>query len=397
MTVNIYTPSLPMVVSTTYTMPIMLLDYDTPQIVQASPTIAAGDAVLYRKASGTWSRIGNLTTAPALISGSTKVLLLTVLDTEIPAGTQAVGVMISDQTSPAEWCDLLIVKDIEAAMAVGTSDFAGGSVASVTAGVTLADNAITAAKIANGAIGSTEAPLLANLDTTVSSRAAASVFTGITSLSNWLRALLRKSTPDATALSEINTGGGAYDATTDSLEANRDNIGTAGAGLTHVSFSTLAADFWAYAKRTLTMSPAEIESLFKAGAKITVYNNAEINISMTDLGSLANHSEIWFTVKPESSYKTTADAAATIQISHTTGLLCIAGSTSGVTAGNGSITVDDETAGDITIILKAADAAKLEAGNYRYDVKVKRSTGVLVQVLVSGKFQIDSSVTKAVS
>lgn len=47
----------------------------------------------------------------------------------------------------------------------------------------------------------------------------AALFTGITSMANWLRALARSSTPDSTALSEINTSGGTYDATTDSLEA----------------------------------------------------------------------------------------------------------------------------------------------------------------------------------
>ena len=45
------------------------------------------------------------------------------------------------------------------------------------------------------------------------------VLAGITSLAAWLRAGLRSSTPDATALSEINTGGGTYSATTDSQEA----------------------------------------------------------------------------------------------------------------------------------------------------------------------------------
>lgn len=45
--------------------------------------------------------------------------------------------------------------------------------------------------------------------------------TGITSLANWLRALMRKSVPDATALTEINSGGGTYDATLSSLEAIR--------------------------------------------------------------------------------------------------------------------------------------------------------------------------------
>ena len=52
----------------------------------------------------------------------------------------------------------------------GTSTYAGGAVASVAAGVTLADDAITAAKIAAGAITASEAPALANLDAAVSSR-----------------------------------------------------------------------------------------------------------------------------------------------------------------------------------------------------------------------------------
>ena len=50
-------------------------------------------------------------------------------------------------------------------------------------------------------------------------------WTGITSLANWLRAMTRKSTPDATAASEINTGGGTYDATAKSLEAHVDGGG----------------------------------------------------------------------------------------------------------------------------------------------------------------------------
>lgn len=44
-------------------------------------------------------------------------------------------------------------------------------------------------------------------------------FTEITSLADWLRAMTRKSTPDATALAEINTGGGTFGVARDSLEA----------------------------------------------------------------------------------------------------------------------------------------------------------------------------------
>lgn len=75
---------------------------------------------------------------------------------------------------------------------------------------------------------------LANLDATISSRAAASIFAGITVLANWLRGLYRKDAMNATAKTEVNSGGGAYNEATDSLEAARDNIGSAGAGLTAV-------------------------------------------------------------------------------------------------------------------------------------------------------------------
>jgi len=51
-------------------------------------------------------------------------------------------------------------------------------------------------------------------------------FTGITSLTAWLRGLYRKSTMDATAKSEVNTGGGTYDEATDSQEALREKADT---------------------------------------------------------------------------------------------------------------------------------------------------------------------------
>lgn len=54
---------------------------------------------------------------------------------------------------------------------------------------------------------------------------AASILTklsGITVLANWLRAFFRSDAPDATALSEINSSGGTYDATTDSHQSLRD-------------------------------------------------------------------------------------------------------------------------------------------------------------------------------
>lgn len=73
------------------------------------------------------------------------------------------------------------------------------------------------------------------------SRITANLFAGITYLAKWLGALAGK-TADTTTRAEINatTAGAGYNETTDSLEANRDNIGTAGAGLTSAGGLTVA-------------------------------------------------------------------------------------------------------------------------------------------------------------
>lgn len=62
------------------------------------------------------------------------------------------------------------------------------------------------------------------LSTAAALAAFAGKFTGITSVTNWLRAMIRKSTADATALAEINTLAGTYLPATDSLEALSENV-----------------------------------------------------------------------------------------------------------------------------------------------------------------------------
>lgn len=102
----------------------------------------------------------------------------------------------------------------------------------------------------------------------------AAQFTGITSLANWLRALARKDTADATALSEINTGGGAYDAATDSLEAirNTEPLGTAMRGTdgaytgTPPTVEQIAGAVWDEAQADHLTAGSTGKSLSDAGA-----------------------------------------------------------------------------------------------------------------------------------
>jgi hypothetical protein len=74
--------------------------------------------------------------------------------------------------------------------------------------------------------------------------AIAAIFTGITSLAQWLGLIAGKQTGNSTARTELRAtgaGSGTYDETTDSLEANRDNIGTAGASLTAADDAVITA------------------------------------------------------------------------------------------------------------------------------------------------------------
>lgn len=140
---------------------------------------------------------------------------------------------------------------------------------------------------------------LANLDATVNSRLAsasytapdnstississalttlAAKFAGITLIKHWLGMLAGKQAADATALTEIKAtgaGSGTYDPTTDSLEANRDNIGTAGASLTSADDAVIAA---IAALNNLSSAGAQAA----AAAALAAYNAATVGAAMT--------------------------------------------------------------------------------------------------------------------
>ncbi len=86
------------------------------------------------------------------------------------------------------------------------------------------DDAATAAALATAQTAINAIPITAMRGT--DSAALASTLAGITSLAAWLRALARSDAADATAKTEINTGGGDWDEATDSEEA----LAGAGAG-----------------------------------------------------------------------------------------------------------------------------------------------------------------------
>jgi hypothetical protein len=195
----------------------------------------------------------------------------------------------------------------------------------------------------------------------------------------------------------------AYDGTTQTATVSPDWTATPTSGAVYkimpfglsvpetLTTNALTA-IWNAATRTLTQSAASAAAAV-SGDTITIVRGDTASISLTDLGSLANITKLYFTVKarPED-----IDTSSLIMIEQTAGLMYINGVAG--TAENGTLTVDDETDGDITITLTAAETAKLPTHlTGFYDVEIVRSAGTPVTTLTSGSFVIVDDYTRAVS
>ena len=165
----------------------------------------------------------------------------------------------------------------------------------------------------------------------------------------------------------------------------------------NVLTATDIADIWAYVSRTLTQSGINVQAAV-AGNEITVTRGNTLQIALTGLGSLSNYVSLLFTVKH--SYDD-PDASALIQIKKNLsglndGLLYINGGVA-TTAANGSLTLTSLPLGNITINLTAAECAKLSPHpDLKYDIKLIQSAGILQYTMRTGKFVLESGVTKAI-
>ena len=152
------------------------------------------------------------------------------------------------------------------------------------------------------------------------------------------------------------------------------------------------AGTWAYVSRTLTQTAAEIASAID-GDEITIHRGDSLSISITGLGDISSRTKLWFTVK----YKQAdADTAAWIQIEETAGLVYLNGADASARAANGTITVDDEVTGAITITLDEVETDDLEprTGLY-YDVQMKTATDVAT--LSDGEATVTADITRVVA
>ena len=149
---------------------------------------------------------------------------------------------------------------------------------------------------------------------------------------------------------------------------------------------------WSESVRTLTQAAASVVAAV-SGSTITIKRGDTLSASLTGLGDISSSSKLWFTVKTSLG---DADADSIIQIDDATGLLYLNGADASARAANGSITVDDAAAGDITIALDEAETDDLVPATLQYDVQMLDSSGD-VSTLTEGQCGVSGDVTRAVT
>lgn len=143
--------------------------------------------------------------------------------------------------------------------------------------------------------------------------------------------------------------------------------GVAGGGIVWGTvLRDVPAAVWSNATRTLTQGAASVAAAV-SGASISVYRGTTWIIALTGLGDISAYDTIYFSVKMSTSR---SDDQAELRVKNAaSGLERIAGSAP-TSAANGTITIDDAVAGDITITVQEEETVSVSpcSGLY-YDIK----------------------------
>lgn len=189
----------------------------------------------------------------------------------------------------------------------------------------------------------------------------------------------------------------------DEVLAGHLTAGTTGEALDNAggSSSVTAENIWAYPSRTITGADVSGATLSEAleGTTLNIRRGDSTSITFTGLGVLTGYTSLWFTIKP-SIKRDDADSEAIVQIKKNA-----SGSGDGLLYFNsaaapdptlGYITVDDASAGIVTIVIdKSVTAQFAPVQNKPYDVQMLLSSGI--STLTDGKANIYGDVTRSLS
>lgn len=180
---------------------------------------------------------------------------------------------------------------------------------------------------------------------------------------------------------------GVADAVWDELLAGHVVEGSAGKTLGDIDPDALADSVY----DELVTIPA-ISLGVPADGEMDIYIADSLHVSISDLGSLANLDKLYVSFKERYDDE---DSESILQLEYGQGLLYVNGETATLT--DGSITIDDAVAGDITIDIAASVMDDITVKVCVYDVKIIRTAGVEVQTLHQGKAMFHRSITRAVT
>jgi len=125
--------------------------------------------------------------------------------------------------------------------------------------------------------------------------------------------------------------------------------------------------------------------------QIEIKRSTDVTIQLYGVGDLTGRTKLYFTVKYMKEKDDATDAQSVIQIEETDGLLYI-NKTAADTPANGTLTVTDVLAGNITITLAAVESNKLLPNEaYLYDVKMDNTS------MTEGRFLISTAITRTLT
>ena len=155
--------------------------------------------------------------------------------------------------------------------------------------------------------------------------------------------------------------------------------------------SSLAAQMWAYATRTLTQTAAQVAAVL-AGSDITVQRGDTLSVALTGLGDLTGRTKLWFAVKESSEDE---DTEAIIFLEETDGLTVVNGATY-ATVTDGEISVTDDVAGDLAVTILPSVTKDLASGTFKYELQSLNAVGA-VRTLTRAIFKVTPDIVRTVT
>lgn len=149
--------------------------------------------------------------------------------------------------------------------------------------------------------------------------------------------------------------------------------------------------FWEYSTRTLTQGAASVVAAV-TGTSVTQYRGTRWSITLTGLTDMTGQTGVWFGVKANG--REDVDTASICLVKTTTGLIAFDGDDT-ITAGHAAITVNSSTS--ITITVEADATQYATPGQYEYAVKALNASGKPFMVSSGGSFNIVSDIPMAIS